>query len=73
MTLCAPKLLFVIVNNAIHEIHGWLAHLEHLAHRVKPAIAFKEIVGHMVPATIVFHPQIFHMRIILWKTFGRCL
>lgn len=43
-------ILFVIVDNIVHEIHHGFGHLEDSDGLVEPAIAFKESIGNNAPA-----------------------
>ena len=56
-----------IRDDAIHEIHHGLGGLEDYLHLFQPGIAFKEIVGHTMPAAIVLQAQILHLSIVTRK------
>ena len=50
--------LLVVVDDGVHHVHHGLGGTEHWFDGVEPGVALIEVVGHLMPATVVFLTQI---------------
>ena len=57
----------VIIDDSVDEVYHRLAYLEDICHVVYPCIRREEVVGYIVPATIVLHAEIFYVLIVTRK------
>ena len=60
----ALEALFIVVDDAIGEVHHGFCHTKQVGHFLRPIGLAEEIVAHSLPTTIVFHLQIIDVLVV---------